>query len=199
MAISDWPEAERPRERLLRDGPSALSDAELLAIFLRVGVRGKSAVDLARELLAAFDGDVTRLCSASIEELCKVSGMGPAKAAQLQAVLELARRALRQGLVARDTLGSPGAVRDYLRLRLAHLPHETGSVCEMLWSRPGNWTTGQCRRSRRGHCRTVYRRTGNTAYDAHISPGWCSFNAGATVYPRIESGGASQVGQCELG
>ena len=124
MAITDWPEDERPRERLLRDGPAALSDAELLAIFLRVGVRGKSAVDLARDLLATFDGNVTRLCSASIAELSKVSGMGPAKAAQLQAILEIARRALKDELTQRDTLASPAAVRDFLKLRLGHLPHE---------------------------------------------------------------------------
>lgn len=124
MAISDWPSDERPRERLLRDGPPALSDAELLAIFLRVGVRGKSAVDLARDLLATFGGDVARLCSASLAELSQVPGMGPAKAAQLQAVLELARRALKQGMAQRDILASPTVVRDFLRLRLATLPHE---------------------------------------------------------------------------
>ncbi len=89
MAISDWPEDERPRERLLRDGAQALSDAELLAIFLRVGVKGKSAVDLARDLLASCDGSLSRLAAASVAELQRIAGMGPAKAAQLKATLEL--------------------------------------------------------------------------------------------------------------
>ncbi len=124
MAITDWPENERPRERLLNSGAVALSDAELLAIFLRVGIRGKSAVDLARELLTHF-GSLTRLCNASEREFAAIPGMGPAKYAQLQAVMEMARRALREDLVSRDLLSTPGAVRDWLRLHLAHRPHET--------------------------------------------------------------------------
>jgi DNA repair protein RadC len=128
MAITDWPEDERPRERLLRDGPQALSDAELLAIFLRVGVRGKSAVDLARDLLAGCGNSVSRLANSPLEELQKVAGMGPAKAVQLSATLELARRALREEMTVRDTLSSPQAVRDYLRLKLAALPYEVFMV-----------------------------------------------------------------------
>ena len=128
MAIADWPEEQRPRERLLRDGADALSDAELLAIFLRVGVRGKSAVDLARDLLASREGSVARLAAASIEELRCVPGMGLAKAAQLAAALELARRALREEMSSRDLLSSPRQVRDYLRLKLAALPYEAFMV-----------------------------------------------------------------------
>ena len=130
MAISDWPEAERPRERLLRQGAAALSDAELLAIFLRVGMRGKSAVDLARDLLAAFDGDLARLANAPPQELEKLPGIGHAKAVQLVASLELARRALAAPLSQTDILASPQAVRDWLRMRLGHLPHE---VFVALW------------------------------------------------------------------
>lgn len=130
MSITHWPAAERPRERLLAHGAAALSDAELLAIFLRVGVRGKSAVDLARELLACFDGQLSPLANATAKELSRLPGMGPAKAAQLMAVLELARRAMREDLHGRDLLGSPGAVRDWLRLKLAALPHE---VFGALW------------------------------------------------------------------
>jgi DNA repair protein RadC len=125
MAISDWPKGERPRERLLSAGAAALSDAELLAIFLRTGVKGKSAVDLARDLLGRFDGSLARLAVASPRELAALPGLGPAKAAQLAATLELARRALAETMAARDVLASPGAVRDWLRLRLAALPHET--------------------------------------------------------------------------
>jgi DNA repair protein RadC len=123
MAITDWPEEERPRERLLAKGAGALSDAELLAIFLRVGVRGKSAVDLARDLISHF-GSLGRLCSAPLDQFQAFPGMGEAKYAQLQAILELARRALGEILKEKDLLGSPGAVRDWLRLHLGQLPHE---------------------------------------------------------------------------
>lgn len=127
MAITDWPADERPREKLLARGAATLSDAELLAIFLRVGVRGHSAVDLARKLLQHF-GSLTRLCAAPVGEFAEVPGMGPAKYAQLQAVMELARRALSETLAERALFDSPGAVRDWLRLRLGHLPHEVFCV-----------------------------------------------------------------------
>ncbi|MDQ5960201.1 MAG: repair protein RadC [Pseudomonadota bacterium] len=123
MAITDWPEDERPRERLLAQGAGVLSDAELLAIFLRVGMKGKSAVDLGRELINRF-GSLNRLFSASMAEFAAVPGMGEAKYAQLQAVLEMAKRALGEQLSARELLSSPQAVRDYLRLTLGGLPHE---------------------------------------------------------------------------
>lgn len=130
MAISDWPETERPRERLLRQGAQALSDAELLAIYLRVGVRGKSAVDLARELLKRFNGELHRLAEASPGELAKVPGIGIAKAAQLKASFELARRALGQEMTAGDAFAAPAAVRQWLRLQLAGRQHE---VFMALW------------------------------------------------------------------
>lgn len=117
MAITDWPEGERPREKLLQRGASALSDAELLAIFLRIGVKGKSAVDLAREMLAQF-GSLTQLFAANRKEFCAVHGMGKAKFVQLQAVQEMARRALNEEMQSGDALNSPGAVRDYLQLLL---------------------------------------------------------------------------------
>ena len=130
MSITDWPEGERPRERLLAHGPAALSDAELLAIYLRVGVRGKSAVDLGRDLLQRFDGQLSRLAEATLEELASVSGIGMAKAAQLKASFELSRRALAQEMSARDTFSSPGQVRDWLRLKLATRQNE---VFMALW------------------------------------------------------------------
>lgn len=130
MAITDWPDDERPRERLLTQGAAALSDAELLAIFLRVGVRGMSAVDLARRLLAHFDGSLARLMAATPQELTRVHGIGPAKAVQLAATLELARRGLREEMRQRPLLDTPKAVRDWLRLSLAHLGHE---VFVALW------------------------------------------------------------------
>ncbi|MDZ4202089.1 MAG: DNA repair protein RadC [Gallionella sp.] len=117
MAISDWPEFERPREKLLQKGASSLSDAELLAIFLRTGVTGKSAVDLAREMIGRF-GSLTRLFAASETDFCSINGLGRAKFVQLQAVLEMSRRALQEELQRGDALGSPRAVRDYLQLLL---------------------------------------------------------------------------------
>ena len=123
MAITDWPLQERPRERLIALGPRALADAELLAILLRTGVKGMSAVDVARALLARF-GSIAALLEADAGELAAVPGLGAAKSAQLQAALELSRRALREELSARDVLSSPRAVRDYLRLALAGRPHE---------------------------------------------------------------------------
>jgi len=123
MAITDWPVNERPRERLLNEGAQALSDAELLAIFLRVGVRGKSAVDLARDLIGHF-GSLSGLFAASRQVCTRVAGLGDAKYAQLQSVLEMSRRALAETMQERDALSSPSAVRDYLRLRLSALPHE---------------------------------------------------------------------------
>ena len=123
MSITDWPLDDRPREKLLAKGSDALSDAELLAIFLRTGVTGKSAVDLARELLQRC-GSLSALCSASKQDVCELPGMGQAKYAQLQAVLEMARRALREKLDRGTALRSPQAVRDYLRLKLQDRPHE---------------------------------------------------------------------------
>jgi DNA repair protein RadC len=123
LGIADWPMQERPRERLLDQGAAALSDAELVAVCLRSGVRGKSAVDLARELIAACGG-IAGLLAADLPKLLQVKGLGTAKAAQLAAVVELARRSLGEGLKAASALTSPGAVRDFLRLALASRDHE---------------------------------------------------------------------------
>ncbi len=123
MAISHWPAAERPRERLIALGAGALSDAELIALFLRTGIAGKSAVDIARELLAGFGG-LSGLFSADQAALLKVKGLGAAKLAQLAAVLELSRRTLGEELRSRSALTSPQAVRDYLRLALGGRQHE---------------------------------------------------------------------------
>lgn len=122
MAISDWPAQERPRERLLALGAAVLSDAELLAVFLRTGVRGKSAVDIARELLARFGGLAGLLAAGGATQ--GVKGFGPAKSAQLAAVLEVARRCLGEELRGGNALTSPTAVRDYLRLALGAREHE---------------------------------------------------------------------------
>lgn len=123
MSIRDWPAAERPREKLLDRGPEALSDAELLAIFLRTGVTGKSAVDLARELLADFGG-LRALLAADRERFCRAAGLGEAKFVQLRANLEMARRHLGEALRRGNPLTDPDATRRYLIARLRDLPHE---------------------------------------------------------------------------
>ena len=123
MSIKSWPADDRPREKLITKGAPSLSDAELLAIFLRVGIKGKSAVDLARLLMKRF-GSLRTLFAASRTDLCEVDGIGSAKFVQLQAVLEMARRALSEEMTEADLLHSPATVRDYLRLSLQSLPYE---------------------------------------------------------------------------
>lgn len=123
MSETSWPLAERPRERLLAHGAAALSDAELVALFLGAGTRGRSALQVARELLARF-GRVSRLLGAAHGELEAVPGVGAARCARIAAVMELARRALSEEMKARDSLASPAAVRGYLRLHLQDLGHE---------------------------------------------------------------------------
>ncbi|MGH8388866.1 MAG: RadC family protein [Pseudomonas sp.] len=123
MSIRDWPAAERPRERLLEQGSGSLSDAELLAIFLRTGVSGKSAVDLARHLLSRF-GSLRNLLESDLPAFSAELGLGPAKFAQLQAVLEMGRRHLAERLRHRSVLENPQAVREFLKAMLRHEPHE---------------------------------------------------------------------------
>ncbi len=123
MSITDWPEQERPREKLLQRGSAALSDAELLAIFLRTGTRGKTAVDLARELLADF-GSLKALLAADCQRFCQSLGLGTAKYAQLQAVLEMARRHFVEILQQDDVLTSPEATRAYLSAQLRGYSYE---------------------------------------------------------------------------
>ena len=124
MPITDWPAGERPREKLLARGASGLTDAELLAIFLRTGTRGRTAVDLARDLLGRF-GSLRALLRASREEFCAVHGLGEAKYVQLQAGLEIARRHLAEALSGRQVLKDPGDVRRMLQARLRDREHET--------------------------------------------------------------------------
>lgn len=123
MSITDWPADSRPREKLLQNGATSLSDAELLAIFLRVGIPGKSAVDLARDLLQHF-GSLQALFHAKLSEFDCINGIGDAKYAQLQSVLEMSRRALLEQLKERDSFTNPAAVKDFLQLRLRGLKSE---------------------------------------------------------------------------
>ncbi|BCX82676.1 DNA repair protein RadC [Methylomarinovum caldicuralii] len=121
--IRDWPEGERPREKLLQRGPQALSDAELLAIFLRTGIPGKTAVDLARELLARF-GSLRALLQADAKTFTACKGLGSAKYVQLQAALEMARRHLYESLQRGEALTSPQVTRAFLLRQLRDQPYE---------------------------------------------------------------------------
>jgi DNA repair protein RadC len=123
VPIHDWPADQRPREKLIRNGAASLSDAELLAVFLRTGRAGRSAVDLARDALVQF-GSLSAVFAASFEQFSTIRGFGEAKFAQLQAVLEVAKRTLGETLREGITLSSPKAVRDYLCLELGRKPYE---------------------------------------------------------------------------
>jgi len=127
MSIKDWPLAERPREKLLERGPGALSDAELLAIFLRTGSRGKNAVDLARDLLRDFGG-LNPLLTAERTAFCTAPGLGPAKFALLQATLEMTRRYLAERLERGEPLRNSQDTRHFLQARLASYDHEVFAV-----------------------------------------------------------------------
>lgn len=136
MPLKDLPPDARPREKLLARGPGALSDVELLALLLRTGIKGKGVLQMAQELLeikpraeaaAGFDG-IAGLLNATADDLKRVKGLGPAKRAELVAVLELARRAMRQRLQERTVFDSPSAVKDYLQLQLGNRAHEVFAV-----------------------------------------------------------------------
>lgn len=126
MSIKDLPLDARPREKLLSRGPQALSDVELLAILLRTGMAGKNVFQLSEELLGP-DG-IAGLLNATVPSLQMVKGLGPAKQAELLAVFEMARRALGQRLKEREAFHTPGAVKQYLQLQLAHKNHEVFAV-----------------------------------------------------------------------
>jgi len=125
--IKDIPPDARPREKLLSQGPAALADAELVALLLRTGLKGTSVLQLAQQVLDAFGG-VAGLLHADPADLKRIKGLGPAKRAELSAVIELARRSLQQRLADRPAFDSPGAVRDYLRLHLGPRDHEVFAV-----------------------------------------------------------------------
>ncbi|HED34255.1 MAG TPA: JAB domain-containing protein [Gammaproteobacteria bacterium] len=130
MPITDWPAEERPREKLLANGPQALSDAELLAIFLRTGTQGKTAVDLSIDLLEGFNG-LRHLLHADQQSFCSHHGLGTAKYAQLQAVLEMSRRYLSAGLQRGNCLTSPQETRQYLSSRLRDYSYEVFAILFM--------------------------------------------------------------------
>jgi DNA repair protein RadC len=188
MAISDWPAAERPRERLLAQGVAVLSDAELLAVLLRTGVRGKSAVELARELLGKFGGVAGLLAHcAKAGASGAVKGLGSAKSAQLGAAIELARRLLHEQLSSGTALTSPGAVRDYLRLALSSREHEV-FVC--LWL-DAQHRVISCQEAFRGTL------TQTSVYPREIVKSALAANAAAVIFAHNHPSGAAQPSQAD--
>ncbi|MQA40104.1 RadC family protein [Rugamonas aquatica] len=127
MAIKEWPPERRPRERLIREGAAVLSDAELLAVFLRTGIPGKDAVQLGQQILHHF-GSLQAMFGASLREFSALHGLGPAKFSQLQAVMELARRAILEEIKAGQALNSPRAVKEYLRITFSGKDFESFHV-----------------------------------------------------------------------
>ena len=123
MTISSWPSNERPREKLLEKGPDALSDAEILSIFLRTGCRGSSALDLARELLDKFQ-NLRQLIDSNQKEFCSTKGLGMVKYVQIQAAIELGKRYLQSGLELGNAFTSPEKTREFLILKLRSYPYE---------------------------------------------------------------------------
>ena len=126
-AIPAWPASERPREKLLNHGPASLSDAELLAIFIRTGLRGKTAVDIGRDLINAF-GSLRQVLVADQDAFCQCAGLGPAKYALIQAALETGRRYLDQKLKDKDAIVSSNQAADYLTHRLRDQPREVFAI-----------------------------------------------------------------------
>ncbi|HTP61950.1 MAG TPA: DNA repair protein RadC [Burkholderiales bacterium] len=183
MAISDWPLGERPRERLLAQGAAALSDAELLAVMLRTGIPGKSAVELGRELLNRFEG-VAGIFAA---DLAGVKGLGPAKRAQLEAAMELARRSLKDDMRSASALTSPGAVRDYLRLAIAGREHEV-FVC--LWLDAQHRVIGS---------EELFRGTltQTSVYPREVVKAALRNNAAAVIFAHNHPSGAAQPSQAD--
>ena len=185
MRISEWPLAERPREKLLAKGVAALSDAELVAVLLRSGVRGKNAVDLARELLTQYGG-VTHMLEAGAE-LETIKGLGPAKRAQFAAAIELARRSLREKLRENAALNSPGAVRDYLRLRLSSRKEEA-FVC--IWL-DAQHKAIEIEEPFRGTL------TQTSVYPREIVKSALRFNAAAVIFAHNHPSGVAQPSQAD--
>lgn len=184
MAIADWPVGERPRERLLAQGAGSLSDAELVAILLRTGIPGKTAVDLARELIERFQGIGGLLDRIASEN---VKGLGSAKRAQFAAAVELARRSLAEQMKKRSALTSPGAVRDYLRLTLAARAHE---VFACIWL-DAQHRVIDCVEAFRGTL------TQTSVYPREIVKAALAANAAAVIFAHNHPSGTAQPSQAD--
>ena len=187
MAISEWPSAERPREKLIQRGAATLSDAELLAIFLRTGPPGCSAVDLGRQLLQDF-GSLRGILDADISRFCAGRGLGTARFALFQAALEMARRHLAEDLVREDCLTSPQQTMQYLRSRLRDYDHEV-FACLMLDNRNRVITF-----------REMFRGTidGASVYPREVVKQALADNAAAVILAHNHPSGVSEPSQADI-
>src|SRR5688500_10795290 len=181
MPITDWALSERPREKLLEKGARTLTDAELVAVLLRTGLPGKTAVDLGREIL----GD--KGLSALLDSKPNIKGVGPAKRAQFEAAIEIARRALEERLKSGSALTSPGAVRDYLRLRLGGLQHEV-FVCIFLDAQHRAIKADELFRG------TL---TQTSVYPREVVKAALAANAAAVIFAHNHPSGAAQPSQAD--
>jgi DNA repair protein RadC len=186
MSIRDWPITERPREKLLRLGAEALSEAELIAIFLRTGTRGRSAVDLARDLLVKFRS-LRGLLTADQAAVCAITGLGPARYAALQASLELARRHYQELMLTGPTLSNPQNTREYLRMRLRDLDHEV-FCCLYLDNRNRVIT-----------CEELFRGTidGATVHPREVVKRALAHNAAAVIFAHNHPSGVAEPSQAD--
>jgi DNA repair protein RadC len=187
MAISRWPSAERPREKLIAHGAKSLSDAELLAIFLRCGFAGCSAVELARRLLADF-GSLRGVLVADAASFCAHKGLGPAKFVQLQAALEIARRHFAESLHRGDCLTRPRQTMNYLRARLRDYDHEV-FACLVLDNR-----------NRVIALRELFRGTidGASVYPREVVKQALRDNAAAVIFAHNHPSGVSEPSQADI-
>jgi DNA repair protein RadC len=181
MPITDWALSERPREKLLEKGARTLTDAELVAVLLRTGLPGKTAVDLGREIL----GD--KGLSALLDSKPNIKGVGPAKRAQFEAAIEIARRALEERMKSGSALTSPGAVRDYLRLRLGGLQHEV-FVCIFLDAQHRAIKADELFRG------TL---TQTSVYPREVVKAALAANAAAVIFAHNHPSGAAQPSQAD--
>jgi DNA repair protein RadC len=186
MSIRDWPVNERPREKLLKLGPAALSEAELIAIFLRTGTRGHSAVDIARDLLVKFRS-LRGLLTADREAVCATAGLGPARYAALQASLELARRHYQELMQSGPMLTDPRSTREYLRMRLRDLGHEV-FCCLYLDNR-----------NRVIACEELFRGTidGATVHPREVVKRALAHNAAAVILAHNHPSGVAEPSQAD--
>jgi DNA repair protein RadC len=187
MAITDWPMEERPREKLLLKGAPSLSDAELLAIFLRTGMPGLSAVDMSRQLLIEF-GSLRKLLNASEKEFCRQKGLGKAKYVQLQAVLEMAGRHLSESVKRQDCLTSPADTIAYLHSQLRDRQHEV-FACVMLDNR-----------NRVIEFREMFRGTidGASVYPREIVKQALADNAASVIFAHNHPSGVAEPSQADI-
>lgn len=187
MAITDWPVDERPREKLLMKGAAALSDAELLAIFLRTGVKGKTAVDLARQLMQDF-GSLRQLLNADMARFCQSEGLGSAKFALLQATVEMSRRHLLEDLKRGEQLTSPAATRQYLVSQLRDREHEV-FACLFLDNR-----------HRIIHFEPLFQGTidGASVYPREVAKRALAHNAAAVIFGHNHPSGVAEPSQADI-